>query len=108
MNKDIFKNRYQVVQTIIIVFAAIFILRLFFLQIISTKYVSLARNNAIKELDVYPTRGLVYDRNNELIVYNEAIYDLMVIPRQAKGIDTTKLCELWCGKSFHRYNVEAR
>ncbi len=64
------------------------------MQVIDTKYVSLAKNNAIKELDVYPTRGLVYDRNGELIVYNEAIYDLMVIPRQAKGVDSTKLAEL--------------
>ena len=94
MSKDIFKNRYNIVQGIIITFAVIFVLRLFYLQIIDRKYVSLARNNAVKELDVYPTRGYVYDRNGELIVYNEAIYDLMVIPRQAKGIDTAKLCEL--------------
>jgi penicillin-binding protein 2 len=94
VSKDIFKNRYNIVQGIIITFAVIFVLRLFYLQIIDRKYVSLARNNAVKELDVYPTRGYVYDRNGELIVYNEAIYDLMVIPRQAKGIDTAKLCEL--------------
>lgn len=94
MSKDIYKNRYNIVQAIIVTFAVIFILRLFYLQVIDRKYVSLARNNAVKELDVYPTRGYVYDRNGELIVYNEAIYDLMVIPRQAKGIDTAKLCEL--------------
>lgn len=54
----------------------------------------MAKNNAVKELDIYPTRGMVYDRKGELIVYNEAIYDLMMVPRQAKGIDTAKLCEL--------------
>ncbi len=72
----------------------VFVLRLFYLQVVDRKYVSLAKNNAIKEIEVYPTRGMVYDRKGELIVYNEAIYDLMIIPRQAKGIDTTKLCEL--------------
>jgi penicillin-binding protein 2 len=72
----------------------VFVLRLFYLQVVDRKYVSLAKNNAIKEIDVYPTRGMVYDRNGELVVYNEAIYDLMIIPRQAKGIDTAKLCEL--------------
>lgn len=94
MSKDLFKNREKVIQSIIICFAAVFALRLFYLQVIDRKYVAQARNNAIKELDIYPTRGLVYDRNGELIVYNEAIYDLMVVPRQSKGFDTTKMCSL--------------
>ncbi len=91
MSKDLFKNRHQVILIIIVAFAVVFVLRLFYLQVIDTKYISLARNNAIKEVDVYPTRGMVYDRKGELIVYNEAIYDLMITPRQAKGIDTAKL-----------------
>lgn len=94
MSKDLFKNRHSVIQTIIVVFAAIFLMRLFYLQVIDRKYISLAKNNAIKEVDVYPTRGMVYDRKGELIVYNEAIYDLMIIPRQAKGVDTTRLADL--------------
>lgn len=97
MSKDLFKNRYQVIRVIIVSFALIFIARLFYLQVISTKYVALANSNAIKEIDVYPTRGMIYDRNNELIVFNEAIYDLMVTPsevKKAKGFDTLKLCEL--------------
>lgn len=69
-------------------------MRLFYLQAVDRKYISLAKNNAIKEVDVYPTRGMVYDRKGELIVYNEAIYDLMIIPRQAKNIDTVRLAEL--------------
>ncbi len=92
--KDLFKNRYLVVQIALVAISLVFILRLFYLQVIDTKYVSLARNNAIKEVDVYPTRGLVYDRNGELIVYNEAIYDIMVVPRMAKGVDSAKFCEL--------------
>lgn len=93
-SKDLYKNRHRIIQVIILVFAATFLLRLLYLQVIDTKYDTLAKNNAIKEIDVYPTRGLVYDRNGELVVYNEAIYDLMVIPRQAKGVDTAKLCSL--------------
>jgi penicillin-binding protein 2 len=37
---------------------------------------------------------LIYDRNGKLLVYNEAVYDLMVIPRQVKGVDTAELCRL--------------
>ena len=97
MSKDLFKNRYNVIRIIIVSFALIFIVRLFYLQVISTKYATLAKDNAIKEIDVYPTRGMIYDRNGELIVFNEAIYDLMVTPsevKKAKGFDTIKLCEL--------------
>lgn len=93
-SKDLFRNRYQIIQIIILSFAAIFLIRLLYLQVIDRKYDEMAKSNAIKERDIYPTRGLVYDRNGELIVYNEAIYDLMVIPRQAKNVDTLKLCEL--------------
>ena len=52
MNKDLFKNRYQVIRIIIVSFAVIFLIRLFYLQVINRSYVALAKNNAIKELDV--------------------------------------------------------
>jgi penicillin-binding protein 2 len=42
----------------------------------------------------YPARGNIYDRNGKLLVYNEALYDLMVIPGQVKNIDTAAFCEL--------------
>ena len=42
----------------------------------------------------YPARGLVYDREGKLMVYNEAAYDLMVIPRQVQEFDTLDFCEL--------------
>ncbi len=42
----------------------------------------------------YPARGLIYDRNNNLLVYNEAVYDLMIVPRLVKEVDTANLCNL--------------
>jgi cell division protein FtsI/penicillin-binding protein 2 len=42
----------------------------------------------------YPARGLIYDRNGELLVYNEAAYDLMVVPHQVQNIDTAELCKI--------------
>lgn len=94
MVKDAYKNRAQVLQIVIAVFAIIFLIRLAYLQIIDNKYVELARKNAIKEVEIYPTRGLVYDRNGELIIFNEAIYEILVVPRMAKGVDSVKLCEV--------------
>ncbi len=92
--KDIYRNRYTVMQIIFAFFAIVFLVRLAYLQLIDKRYVMMARNNAIKEVEVYPTRGMVYDRNGELIIYNEAIYDIMLIPRMAKNVDSLKLCEL--------------
>jgi penicillin-binding protein 2 len=94
VNKDLFKNRYDVVRIIIVAFAAVFLLRLAFLQLYEKKYNKIAFDNAIKELEIYPTRGLVYDRKGELIVYNEAIYDIMVTPHAAKAADSAKICSL--------------
>lgn len=94
MNKDLFQNRYNVVRIIILVFASVFVLRLAYLQLFEKKYDKIAFDNAIKEVEVYPTRGLVYDRKGELIVYNEAIYDIMVTPRLAKTADSNKICSL--------------
>jgi penicillin-binding protein 2 len=42
----------------------------------------------------FPARGLIYDRNAKLLVYNEAVYDLMVIPRELKDVDTAEICRL--------------
>ena len=92
--KDFYKNRHTVIQIIVAVFAVIFLIRLAYLQLIDKRYVLMARNNAIKEMEVYPTRGMIYDRNGKLIVYNEAIYDIMIVPRLTTNVDSAKLCEL--------------
>ncbi|MBO7226256.1 MAG: penicillin-binding protein 2 [Bacteroidales bacterium] len=92
---DIYSNRSSIIKFIFIAVSVIFIIRLFFLQIVNRdKYADLAEGNALRYVTQYPARGLIYDRNGELLVYNEAVYDLMVIPRQVKNIDTANFCEL--------------
>ena len=72
----------------------IFALRLFSVQVLNDEYKLDSDQNVLREIIQYPARGLVYDRNGELLVYNEAAYDLMVIPKQVKKIDTVAFCEL--------------
>lgn len=73
----------------------IFIARLFFMQVIDdTHRASPLNNAAIKVKYDYPKRGYIYDRNNKLIVANQPTYDIMVIPRDVKKIDTTEFCNL--------------
>lgn len=88
-------NRRFIVSLIFITIGLIFIARLFYIQIIETRYKSSADNNVLRYITEYPARGLVYDRNGKLLVFNEATYDLMVIPKQLDpDMDTLALCQL--------------
>ena len=59
---------------------AVIIARLFYLQIISSKYGKMAKSNAILEKPIYPPRGMVFDKHKKVIVNNTLAYDLMVTP----------------------------
>ncbi|MBL7788068.1 MAG: penicillin-binding protein 2 [Chitinophagales bacterium] len=86
--------RQIVVQGIFVVIGLLLLIRLFFMQVMDTSYVAMARNNAVREISSYPSRGLIYDRNDTLLVNNEPVYDLMIIPNQIQPFDTLKLCNL--------------
>lgn len=87
-------SRQQTVIAIFLVIGFIFITRLFYIQVIDKSYALSANNNVLRYVTVYPARGLIYDRNGKLLVYNEAVYDLMVLPAQVKDIDTVEFCRL--------------
>ncbi len=72
----------------------IFLTRLFYIQVVEDSYTVSANNNVLRYMIDYPARGMVYDRKGKILAYNQAVYDLMVIPRQVKDIDTTEFCEL--------------
>jgi penicillin-binding protein 2 len=72
----------------------IYTCRLFYIQIIDDQYKFAAENNALRNLTEYPVRGYIFDRKGKLLVYNTPSYDLLVIPREARGCDTMALCEI--------------
>jgi penicillin-binding protein 2 len=90
----VYSQRKAVLQLATIILSLIFIVKLFFIQVIQTKYKKAAENNAISKVKLYPDRGLIYDRNDELLVFNQPIYDINVIPRQVIDIDTNLFCSL--------------
>ena len=92
MGNNQYQERSTVIRIIFITIGVIFIARLAVLQLIDDTYPKLADQQALRNITQYPARGLIYDRNGELLVYNEAVYDLMVIPRLAKGLDTASFC----------------
>ena len=71
-----------------------YIVQLFNLQILNDQYKSKADSNAFYKKTIYPTRGLIYDRNGKLLVYNRPAYDITFVPREVKkhGLDTLELC----------------
>lgn len=89
-----YTNRKYIIGGLFIAIALIYNIKLFNLQVVETSYKKWATDNAVRELTQYPTRGLIYDRSGELLVHNEAAYDLMVKPIDVKAFDTTLLCEL--------------
>lgn len=95
MNKLILSGRKYIIIGAVILIALIYIARLFWIQIIDNQYILASESNAVRVVTIFPPRGLIYDRNNILLVSNEVAFDLMVIPRQVKKeIDTSLLCEL--------------
>lgn len=88
------ENRKYVIQGIFILVGAVFALRLFYIQVVDSSYKQAAETNAIKPVIQYPFRGLIYDRNGELLVQNTPVYDLMVVPKEVKELDTLRLMEL--------------
>ena len=89
-----YENRTYIIGGFFSLVILIFIIRLFTIQVIDDSFKTSSENNVIRKQTDYPRRGLIYDRNNELVVYNEAAYDLMITPKQAVNIDTTLICTL--------------
>ncbi len=87
-------DRKFVIIIIFISVAVIFILRLFFLQVVDDQWKIQAANASERIITEFPSRGLVFDRYGEIMVANTAVYDLMVIPKDVKNIDTIALCKL--------------
>jgi len=90
----IYADRKYIIIGFFLLIGLSFLARLFYVQIMVDKYILSANNNVLRYVTQYPARGLVFDRNGKLLVYNEAAYDLMVIPRQVSNPDTMALCRL--------------
>jgi penicillin-binding protein 2 len=80
--------------SIVLITGVVFTGRLFYLQIYDTSFQKLSEGNAIKVIYDYPLRGYIFDRNGKLLVSNQPSYDVMVIPKDVKEIDTTEFCNI--------------
>lgn len=86
------KRRFVIGGTMCVV-VVIYLIRLFFLQVLDSDYKIYADSNAFLRKIQYPSRGLIYDRNSKLVVYNQPAYDIMMIMREVQPFDTLDFCK---------------
>jgi penicillin-binding protein 2 len=91
---DTLSRRRYIITGVLVLVVLIFIIRLFHLQVLSPVYKQSATDNVLRKIIQYPSRGLIYDRHKELLVYEKASYDLLVTPREVERFDTLLLCSL--------------
>ena len=77
----------------LVAFALLLLGKLFYIQIINDEYKKDASNNSMVYADIYPPRGVIFDRNGEILVGNSVCYDILVTPRDVSEFDTLALAE---------------
>ena len=65
--------------------------KIFSLQILDDRYKEDADRNSTIYETIYPTRGVIYDRNGNILVGNKVAYDILVSPREVQAFDTLAL-----------------
>ncbi|WP_373496521.1 penicillin-binding protein 2 [Aquiflexum sp.] len=79
----------------VILVGIVLLTKLFLIQVADDSFLKRAESNAIQRVVDHPYRGLVYDRKGKIMVYNNPIFDLMIIPREFQVGDTTRFCEIF-------------
>ncbi len=89
------EGRKEIFQIAIVLVSIVFLVKLFFIQVLDSRYAELADSNAILPQVEYPFRGLISDRNGKLIVYNTPEFKLEVLLKDVKKFDSAKFCRIF-------------
>ncbi|MBK7270531.1 MAG: penicillin-binding protein 2 [Flavobacteriales bacterium] len=89
-----FEERKYVLIAAVLLISSVFILRLFWVQVVDSHWKAEAANISERQITVFPARGLILDRNGELLVANTPVYDIMVVPREVQPFDTVAFARL--------------
>lgn len=93
MRKDynLEKRKYTLI-CFLLLLAVIYVVRLFTLQVVDDRYKEYADSNAFLRKAIYPSRGIIYDRNGKVVVFNQPAYDVMMIAKDVHDLDTLDFC----------------
>ncbi len=89
------EGRKEIFQIVFVLTGIIFLVKLFTVQILDDRYEQLAASNSIMKEIEYPFRGLIYDRNGKLLVYNSPEFDLLIVTKEVKQLDSARFCEVF-------------
>jgi len=105
-NYDLEKRKY-ILGGVAFIIILVYLIRLFTLQLLSDDFKKNADSNAFLRRIQFPARGVITDRNGELLVYNQPAYDVMVIMNEQIGVDTLDLCQsLHITKDWYERRME--
>ena len=91
--QDLDGRKWNIISFVCLI-VVVYLIQLFFLQIASSEYKRFADSNAFYRKTIYPSRGLIYDRNQQLVVFNQSTYDVMFVAREMAPFDTLDLCNI--------------
>ena len=89
-----FDDRKYVLIAAVIFICVVFILRLFYIQVVDDSWTARAADISERKITVFPSRGLILDRHGELLVANTPVYDILAVPREVKPFDTAAFARL--------------
>lgn len=88
--KEVFFSRILFCSLVILILASIIFTRLFYLMVIeSDDYKLRSVNNTIRTQSVPASRGLIFDRNGDILASNQPVFQLEMIPEQVPDINKT-------------------
>lgn len=94
MKKDQYIGRRKLFRVLFILVWVAFAVRLFSIQVLNDTYKKSSANISIYEQVIIPGRGEIYDRNGQLLVANNQVYDLMIVVSELTDFDTLLLCNI--------------
>lgn len=94
MQLNITTDKKYIISGIIILVFVVIIIKLFYIQVVDSRYKFSANNNVLRYITQYPARGLIFDRNGGLLVANQVVYDLLIVKNQVKPFDTLEFASM--------------
>ena len=88
-------GRRYLLPALVLAVAMVFAGKLFFIQVIDNTYKQAAESNYTQRVRERAYRGRILDRHGRLLVYNVPVYDIEVIPREVRALDTLRFCQVF-------------
>ena len=88
--RRLFQRRTVVMLVFVILMLGGLLARMYQLQVVGHElYTTMSDKNRVQVQSVPPTRGLIYDRNGELVAENRPVFSVTLVPERVDGMDET-------------------